>query len=168
MRWLWFGLGLAALACVPVQVVTRADPDTDFSRFATYAQLPAPAETPEAPVYTAALGEQIQREIASLLDAKGYRAVPEQQADMKVAFNVSQESRERLVVAADPDANYDVEEPYVQGTLEIEVLNAHGRPVWHGRGTSDVMTRGSLIRESPAAAALAQVHAILEKFPAAR
>jgi hypothetical protein len=167
MRRIWLGLGLAAVACAPVQVVTRADADTDFSRFTTYAQLPPPAETPDAPVYTAALGEQIQREIASLLDAKGYRPVPAQQADMKVAFNVSHESRERLVVAADPDANYAVEEPYVQGTLEIEVLNAHGRQVWHGRGVSDVLTTGSLIRESPADAALAQVRAILEKFPAA-
>lgn len=166
------GLGvllLGSLACAQVQVATEVDPETDFARFSSYAQVPPPAETPAAPRYSAALGEKIQQEIASQLDARGYRAAPEDQADLRVGFNVSGSSRTRLVVAPDPDATYQVEQPYVEGTLEIDVVDArNGRRVWRGRGTAEILTSGQLIRESVEDTALGAVRAILAKFPARR
>jgi hypothetical protein len=159
---------LGSLACTPIQVVTDADPDTDFSRFSSYAQVPPPAESPALPNYSRALGARIQQEIASLLDAKGYRAARPEQADLRVAFHVSDTSRERLVVAPDPDANYQVLEPYLEGTLEIEVVDARsGRRVWHGHGQSVILTSGRLVRENVDSVALEEVRAMLKKFPAA-
>lgn len=168
MRELSIALAWLGLACTAVQVTIQADPETDFSRFATYAQLPPPTESPAAPRYTPALGERIQREIATTLEAKGYRAASAEQADIRVAFHVSNESRERIVNAGDPDVDYSVEQAYVEGTLEIDVIEAEsGRRVWRGRGQTKILTSGSLIPEHVDSATLAEVRAILAKLPAA-
>ena len=159
---------LGSLACTPIQVVTGRDPDADFSRFASYVQVPPPAESPALANYSAALGERIQREIGSILDAKGYRPAPPGQGDLRVAFHVNDASRERLVAAADPDANYQVREPYIEGTLEIEVVDAHhSRRVWHGRGQTVILTSGRLVRDNVESVTLREVRAILKKFPEA-
>lgn len=74
----------------------------------------------------------------------------------------------RVVTDRDPDANHQALEPYIEGTLEIEVVDAHsGRRVWHGRGQTLILSSGRLIRDSVDRVALEEVRAILKKFPEA-
>jgi hypothetical protein len=154
MRGIWLLLASAALGCAAVQVATQATPETDFSRFATYAHAPA-AES------DAAAAGEVRREIARVLEAKGYRAAPPERADLLVAFRLAGEERTRQKNAGDPDANYYVVQSYVEGTLAIDVFAAgRAEPVWVGSARSDAL------RESRAQEAVAgAVEAILETFP---
>lgn len=148
---LWLALGV--LGCVQVQVTTRAEPGTDFSRFATYAQAPPP----EAPL----VGEAVRAEIDKVMQTKGYREAPIADADMVVAFHSSGASRARRELSPDPDTNYYVVENYIEGTLTIDVFERGGRkPVWHGVGKMDVDDE----RQAPRVAAEA-VREILAEFP---
>ena len=159
-RWLpW--LVLFALACAPVQVTTRAEPGTDFTRFATYARDPTPHATAERIGLDAALDERLWREIVQELDAKGYREASLASADMVVSFHMSAAWRIVRKNAGDPDANYYVDRKVIDANVEIDFVDARrGALVWHGIGESEV----SSPREAEDAA-LQAVTEILARFP---
>lgn len=153
MRRMLLWLALGALGCAQVQVTTHAEPGTDFGRFSTYAQAPAP----HAPV----VGERVHAEIAKVMQEKGYREVSPDQADMVVAFRTSGSSRSETTLSPDPDVNYYVVRNTIEGTLAIEIFDrSEHKVVWHGEGKLDIADE----REAPQAAARA-VEAILARFP---
>jgi len=155
VRGIWLAVAGVALGCAEVQVTARAMPGTDFSGFATYAQAAAEPD--------AASAGRIRGEIARALEAKGYRAAPQESADLRVAFRVGGEERIRQKNAGDPDANYFVEQNYVEGTLVIEIFASdRADPIWIGTGRSDSF-QGERAEERVAGAA----RAILASFPPA-
>ena len=118
---------------------TRTTPGADFTGLETYLLAPIPPESEARPRYTRALGETIQRGIATELDAKGYRAVTEAaDADMIVSFYTRGQPRVRRVNAAQPEADVYVEQEYVAGSLVIEVHDGEGELLWQARGYRDV------------------------------
>jgi hypothetical protein len=162
-------LGASLLAvvvgCASVKVTTDVAPGTDFSRYATYVQEPPP-ET-QTPGYTPLVGSQIQSAIAQSLDAKGYRAAPPGDADLRVAFRIESRASVRSVNAADPDTDYDVPEGVVDEALVIEVLDARSdERLWQGVGKAELLTSGALIRGNPESTAVEAAKRIMAEFPA--
>jgi hypothetical protein len=155
------GLAISVWGCAKIQVTTRSDPATDFSRFRTYSQDSPPRERADTPRYSAALGAQIQAEIARQLEVKGLRPAPEG-ADLRVAFRVSGVARTRMINAGDPDADYYIPQEYREGALVIEVFDARGNPVWSGVGHRKVFQDTNVEK-----VALEAVDAILAEFPLA-
>jgi hypothetical protein len=159
------GLLPLALGCASVDVTTDAKPGTDFSRYATYVQEPAP-ET-QTPGYTPLVGSEVQSAIAGSLDAKGYRAAPAGEADLKVAFRISSRAGVRSVNAADPDTDDYVPEGFVDEALVIEVLDARSNErLWQGVGRAELVTSGALIRDRPESTAVEAAKEIMAEFPA--
>lgn len=155
--------------CANVDVQTEAQSGTSPAAFTTYVQAPPPETAPDAPRYDAAMGERLQREIASLLDAKGYRRVDSDQADLAVGFELTGQPRTKIVNAGDPDVDYYESRAYVEGTLRIEIVNARtDELLWEGVGKTDYFTTGALIPTDVARAAVQTARAILEKLPPAR
>jgi hypothetical protein len=159
-------LPLALLACLPVDVTTEAVPGTNIAQLATFVQTPPPAPEPTLPRYTQEIGTRVQQEIARALQAKGYRLV-EEGPDFEVAFVVSKVRGERLVDAGDPDANYEVLQPYVDGTLTILLRDPESkRLLWQGSGETQVFTGGALGGTDPEFVAVESTRKVLERLPA--
>jgi hypothetical protein len=103
----------------------------------------------------------VQREIARVLEDKGYSKAPLEGADMVVAFRSGGDPRSRFQYASDPETSSYVVQDYIEGTLAIDVFAAGGlEPVWHGAGQVDVFRENGV--EDAAAQA---VRAILAEFP---
>lgn len=156
-----------ACGCAHVDVQTETQPGASPAAFATYAQAPPPATAPDTPRYDAAVGERLQEEIASQLDAKGYRRVDAADAELRVGFEISGRPGTKLVNAGDPDVDYYEERAYVAGTLRIQIFDARSEALlWQGVGEADLFTSGALINANVEDAALNAARAILAKLPA--
>ncbi|MDH3520698.1 MAG: DUF4136 domain-containing protein [Myxococcales bacterium] len=175
---------IAFVGCVGIDVAVDHDPEVDFSKYDTFAQVPPPAQIEGVPDYTEVRGRQIQYWIASALEAKGYRRADRESADLLIAFTLSGEPRTDIWVeeyghvegaARRPDAwragGYGIDtwqrsgsvsrRDYVQGTLSIDVFdNAEERMIWHGRATADVYTSSEAQKTGRKA-----VKQLIERFP---
>lgn len=155
-------LALFTLACAPVQVATRVEPGTDFTRFETYARDPTPHAATEMIGLNALLDERLWGEIVQEFDAKGYHAAPLAAADMIVSFHLSAAWRTKRKSAGDADANYYVDRKMIDQSVEIDIVDARrGGLVWHGIGEME-LSRASEVEE----AAVQAVTEILAEFPA--
>ena len=146
-----------ALGCVQakVHVDSFVTPGADLMSVQTYALVPPPWPHP-------IVGERIESEIRGVLEAKGIRERPLDQADIAVSFRATQQRRQRVRSVVDPDTmTYRVQEGYIEKTVEIDVFDATSREVlWRGIGRIDVVTDPAL----PTAAAKS-VREILREFP---
>jgi len=73
--------------------------------------------------HSSLLGESVWTEIATELDAKGYRAAPTGAADVVIAFRVSAVWQTKRVNAGDPDADYYVDQKIIEEIVEIDVVD---------------------------------------------
>jgi hypothetical protein len=159
------GLLPLALGCASVDVTIDARPGTDFSRYVTYMQEPAPEV--QTPGYAPLVGSEVQSAIAESLDAKGYRAAPAGDADLKVVFHISSRADVRSVNAGDPDTDYYVPEEFVDEALVIEVLDARSNErLWQGVGSAELITSGALIKDHPESTTVEAAKEIMAEFPA--
>jgi hypothetical protein len=177
------GLWVAAITiagCVTIDVSVDHDPEVDFSKYHTFAQAPPPSRIENLPGYNEVRGRQIQHLIATELEAKGYRKVDPDDADLLVAFTVSGEPRTDIWVEESGTAwgsggrpgragrygSYDRRgtmstTEYISGALAIDIYdNALRRQVWHGLATADVYTSSEGQKTGDKA-----VQKLLSRFP---
>ena len=142
-----------AVGCVRVQVTIDVEPSGDFERYASYAQN-ASAQAPE-------VIDSVQREIDSIMQAKGYQTLGIENADLVLSFDINRESTRRRQLSSDPDANYYRVTNHIEDTLVIEVLDRDSQSVvWRGVGKVDI----DRDRDAPRVAAIA-TRKVLATFP---
>ena len=149
-------LPLLLVACIqaPVRVETFHTQRADLEAIQSFAMIEPPWEHPVA-------GDTIRSEIVEQLKNKGLREVPAGEADMFVSFRATAVRATRRRTRHDLDTQYTVEEPYLEGTLEIDFFDPNDREViWRGVGHVDIFSEPAV----PIAAAKA-VRAVLEEFP---
>ena len=147
---------LAATACIqaPVRVTVLTVDEAGLLEAETFARIPPPWEHPQA-------GAAIEAEIDKVLERKGFRSVPVEEADFVVSYRGRSVERVRRRTVSDIDATYHVRERYIEGTLEIDVFHPEtGAILWRGIGEIDVVSEPAI----PQAARKA-VRAVLEDFP---
>lgn len=165
VRRLWIvGLSLAWLGCVPVTVSTQQTAPVRLDRIETFALLAPPASVSADALYDAEMGEKIRDEIAAQLEAKGYREVSREEADVTVAFEIRDAEQRMLGDAGDPDSNFMVVKRFVEGRLDVLVYDQRlAESVW--RGTAETRIDGGMIDARKAR--MQSVRAILAEFPEA-
>ena len=158
---------LALAGCTTVRSNATYSLGIDFASFQSFAQTPPQKTTPkELPGYSEITGATIEREIAANLTARGLRQVPEDSADLLVAFSVTGEPRTNVMSEGGwgwYGGRPVVTTHYVAGTLVIDFYDAKRKKlVWHGWATADVFDKGGsgdLILEA--------VTSILSRYPPA-
>ena len=146
---LLLGLLLAACASSP-RAKFDFDPQTDFSRYRTFAMAAPPSEAPAAlPGYSELAGQEMNRDLAAELVAKGLQETEEASADLVVAFKLAGEARSDVRSTPSPSPRgagrygdwygvgwYDNNTHtvnYVVGTLIVDVFDrASQELIWHG------------------------------------
>jgi hypothetical protein len=145
----WAALPLLA-ACSGVDVHTDYDVGADFSRYKTYYW----AQTPPA-LRNPLMADRIVAEIDGQLNLKGWRKVPQEQADTAVAAHVTAREKEQIDTMysgmgpgwygrgmggwagsgmATTTVNY-----YTVGTLLVDIFDAKSKKaVWHGTAEGTV------------------------------
>lgn len=169
---LWLG------SCTSITAEADFEEGLDFSVFETFYLAPPPTTAPVGlPGYSEIRGRELNERLATALEAKGYRRVEEEGADLVVSFTLAGELREDVrssggVAFGAPryrgwygatwyePSLYTVS--YVKGTLVVDAFDrARERIVWHGWSSV------SLYSESDAASKTdAVIEAIMERFPA--
>lgn len=174
---------LLVVGCAPsIQVKSSFDPQTDFSKAATYNWLndvDQPGD--DIRVNNERTRKMVRQAVEQSLEEKGFTRVEGQQADLLVAWfgaiktKVKSESIEHFYspygygsLYKDPywnsqPATFNVSE-YEEGTLIIDVLDpAKQRLLWRGIGTGEVVEGQpeETVRKNLTNA----VKQILEKFP---
>jgi len=108
------------------------------------------------------VGARVEQEIAKRLTARGFAQAKPNEADLLVRYGGSGVQRSRVRWIVDADSQYNKRENYLEGTLEIAVIEAaSGLVAWRGVGRIDIQKEAS----APAAAAKS-VREILARFPA--
>ncbi len=161
------GVSLASLAwlgCVPVNVSTREMAPVRLDRIETFALLAPPASVSADALYDAEMGQRIRDEIAAQLEAKGYRQVAREEADVTVAFEIRDAEQRMLSDSGDPDSNFMVVKRFVEGRLDVLVYDQGlAENVW--RGTAETRIEGGMVDARKAR--IQSVRAILAEFPSA-
>ncbi len=156
---------LALIACLPVRVTTETAPGVDVSQLVSFVQAPPPPQDPTMPLYTPEIGARLSAEIAQALAAKGYRRVDEG-GDFELRFLIKRVEGEKLVNAGDPDADYYILRPYVDGTVTILVLDPKTRePLWQGSGETQVFTSGAIPRPNLDEVAADTARSVIDRLP---
>lgn len=178
-------LGLVLAACASgITSEHEADPEADFSRYATYAWIgegraTAATDAGSSPQVVSPLGQQrIRRAVDARLATRGYRPAGADTADLLVSFSVASQrktseeqiaGRSTVIAPGDGRGQWQRNAPvrtrtYTEGTLTLEFFEREsGRPVWTGwasKALSAAADREQVIRHA--------VEAILEDFPARR
>jgi hypothetical protein len=168
------------LACAsPVKTAYEAAPDTDFSKYQTYAWLTDALMTTEDPIAAAYISPQddarVRTAVAAVLDERGAQKAPAQSADVIVAFSVTREAKTKQRV--DPGrstvyypgysgqmgyhTNAVTEVHFVEGTLTIQFFDRESRQhIWSGWGSKHLSKQ----HESPEHLKQA-VEQILRNYP---
>ena len=140
------------------------DQHTDFSAYRTFSQAPPPKAAPNLIGYTSIVGGQIQDEIASQLQAKGFRAASPETADLVVVTSISGQQRTDLVSDGGGwyggyGDTYTVR--YVEGTMIIDIFDrAKKQLIFHGWDQKQIFSSSADTKE-----VLKSVDEILAKFP---
>ncbi len=156
-------LVLLLAGCSTAQV--SYDQSADFAGYKTFTQAPAPEAAANLVGYSSIVGGQIQEEIATQLQAKGFRAASPETADLVVVTAISGQQRADVVsdggfgwYGGYGDA-YTVR--YVEGTLIIDIFDrAKKRLLFHGWDQKDIFSSSA-----DSSLVLKSVQEILAKFP---
>jgi hypothetical protein len=146
---------LLVLACAsPVKTAYEAAPDTDFSKYKTYAWLTDDLMSAEDPITAAYISPQddarVRTAVAAVLDERGAKKAPAESADVIVAFSVTREKKTQERV--DPGrstvyypgysgrmgyhTNAVTVVNFIEGTLTIQFFDRETRQhIWSGWGS---------------------------------
>ena len=126
------------LACVPMQVRVDFDPEIDFTTLQNYAWLPRPEVQSQNPFAdNPLLRKRVRAAVERNLEARGYREVEPEQADFRVTFHVTIETKTRAESwpSRYPHryGSYHYEASFEQGTLILDILDEVGEQLyWRG------------------------------------
>lgn len=157
-------IGLSA--CTTINVNATVADGIDFDNYRTFAQAPPVESARPAGVggYSSITEDNIQREIALNLEAKGLSKTSVDNADIVVRFSTS--GKPQTDVWGGGGWGYYgggtvTTTHYVQGTLVIDIFDANKRKlVWHGWGTAKIFESDASGKLVPRA-----VEKILKQYP---
>lgn len=166
---------ISLAGCSGMTIRSDYNPGADFSKYSTYAWLPAPT-TGDPRVDNALVEGRIKAAVDQELAAKGYRQVAADQATFWVGYHLSVEGRMDVNTVnsyygygwgrgyyrpgyTDTQVTY-----YDQGTLLIDVVDAQAKELaW--RGSAEAEVRREMSPEDRTARINSAVAKILERFP---
>ncbi len=166
---------ISLAGCSGMSIRSDFNPQADFSRYSTYAWLPAP-QTGDPRVDNAILESRIKTAVDETLSAKGYRQVAADQATFLVGYHLSIEGRMDATTVNSyygygwgpwyygPGYQNTQVRYYDQGTLLIDIVDAQAKELaW--RGTAEAEVRSEMTPEKRQQRVNEAVTKILQRFP---
>jgi hypothetical protein len=171
-------IALSLAACSGMTVRSDFNPGADFSKYTTYAWLPAP-QTGNPRTDNALVEGRIKSGVDAALAAKGYKKGTEAEANFWVGYHLTIEGQMDVTTVnsyygygwgrgyygmggagySDTQVRY-----YDQGTLLIDVVDAQAKElVWRGTGEAEV--RPEMKPEDRERRLNEAIAKILERFP---
>jgi hypothetical protein len=142
---------LGGCATAPPKVRVERDPATDFTRFATFAFLPAPAGGYTA-VRERLLDQRVRAAVTAELTARGYR-LDEAAPELRIAYDTTSQEKTKSSpfrigigvggiggnVGGGVSVGTSPVDKYLEGTLAIDAVDAaRNVQIWHGSLTGKV------------------------------
>ena len=167
---------LSLAGCSGMTIQSDYNPQADFSRYSTYAWLPAP-QTGDPRVDNAILEGRIKTAVDRTLAEKGYRQVAADQATFWVGYHLSVQGQMDVTTVNSyygygwgpwyygPGYSQNTQVRYYdQGTLLIDIVDAQARElVW--RGSAEAEVRTDMTQEQRQQRVNEAVSRILQRFP---